>query len=159
MPRKKKTETDVTETKKVTKRATKKEKANLMTSEFTIAEVAKWTDEECEAKEKEFQFKITDIRDILKSLLQVNKDLVTTKQNLNLLKTTLSKGLMRGYQVMCPHCKREYVVNSMELNREGAITCKICGTEYKENENIKGLEMETDESTSGVVKENETVIV
>ena len=61
--------------------------------------------------------------------------------------------------IICPHCKREYVVSSTELNRDSAITCKVCGTEYKENENIDGLEMVTDESVSDMVKDNETVVV
>ena len=152
MPRKKKTETEVTEVGTSKKRTTKKEKANLLKSEFTVADMTSWTDEECEAKEKEFQFKISDLRDILKSLLKVGADF-------NLLKNTLEKGLMTGYTIKCPHCNREYVVSSMELNRESNVTCKVCGTEYKEDENIKGIEMVTDKSVEDVVKDNETVTI
>jgi predicted Zn finger-like uncharacterized protein len=150
MPRKKKAETEVTETKK---KATKKKVEEKVKPEFNITEVIEWTDEECKAKDKEFKFYVADMRNILRSLVSVNKDLVETQNKLTLLKLALSKGLMTGYNISCPHCQREYTVNSMELNRDNEVVCKICGTSYKEVENIKGIAM-IDEDNS-----KETVVV
>ena len=149
MPRKKKTETEAVETKKKT---TKKVEEKVK-PEFNITEVIEWTDEECKAKDKEFKFYVADMRNILKSLVAVNKDLVDTQNKLTLIKSALSKGLMTGYNISCPHCNREYTVNSAELNRDSEVICKICGTSYKENENIKGIAM-VDEDDS-----KETVVV
>ena len=85
--------------------------------------------------------------------------LARIQRNLNLLKVTFAKGLMTGYKIVCPHCKREYVVGSSELNRESTVACKVCGTEYKENENISGVAVVSDESIDDKVKDNETVVL
>ena len=159
MPRKKKSETRAVETKsKTTKKKATKEVAASTESlveekpVFNITEVIEWTDEECKAKDKEFKFYVADMRNILRSLVAVNKDLVETQNKLTLLKLALSKGLMTGYNISCPHCNREYTVNSMELNRDNEVVCKICGTSYKEVENIKGIAMiDEDESKETVV--------
>jgi predicted Zn finger-like uncharacterized protein len=159
MPRKKKSETGAVETKsKTTKKKVTKEVAASTESlvegkpVFNIAEVIEWTDEECKAKDKEFKFYVADMRNILRSLVAVNNDLVETQNKLALLKSSLAKGLMTGYKIVCPHCKREYIVNSMELNRDSEVVCKVCGTSYKETENIDGIAtVDKDESKETVV--------
>ena len=153
MPRKstKKVETATEETKakKTTKKkATKKEEPKV---EFNIAEVVNWTDEECTAKDKDLKFHVADVRNILRSLVSVNEKLVETTKNFNVLKVTFAKGLMTGYQVTCPHCTREYLVDSMSLNRKDKVMCKICGTEYKEDENITGIKMASDDDKVEVI--------
>jgi hypothetical protein len=153
MPRKstKKVEatTEETKEKKTTKKeATKKEEPKV---EFNIAEVVNWTDEECTAKDKDLKFHVADVRNILRSLVSVNEKLVETTKNFNILRVTLAKGLMTGYQVTCPHCHREYVVDSMSLNRTYKVMCKICGTEYKEDENITGIKMSSDDDKVEVI--------
>ena len=153
MPRKstKKVETATEETKakKTTKKkAAKKEEPKV---EFNIAEVVNWTDEECTAKDKDLKFHVADVRNILRSLVSVNVKLVETTKNFNILKVTFARGLMTGYQVTCPHCHREYIVDSMSLNRKDKIMCKICGTEYKEDENITGIKMASDDDKVEVI--------
>lgn len=153
MPRKstKKVETAIEETKakKTTKKkATKKEEPKV---EFNIAEVVNWTDEECTAKDKDLKFHVADVRNILRSLVSVNEKLVETTKNFNILKVTFARGLMTGYQVTCPHCHREYIVDSMSLNRKDKIMCKVCGTEYKEDENITGIKMASDDDKVEVI--------
>ena len=159
MPRKSTNKTEIKEIKeaKTKKKSTKKVEEKEL--EFNVAEMIKWTDEECATKDKELHFKVASVRDIFKSLVTVNEQLSTTQENLNLLKLTLSRGLMTGYKVTCPHCKREYVVGSTELNREAFVSCKICGTEYKENECISGVALVADETINERVKDNETVII
>jgi hypothetical protein len=157
MPRKKKSETEVAETKSTKKKSTKKmatstESLTEGKPVFNIAEVIEWTDEECKAKDKEFKFYVADMRNILRSLVAVNNDLVETQNKLTLLKSSLAKGLMTGYKIVCPHCKREYIVNSMELNRDSEVVCKVCGTSYKETENIDGIAtVDKDESKETVI--------
>ena len=159
MPRKKKTENGTVETKaKATKKKAEKVEEHV-NPQFSITEMIEWTDEECKEKDKEFQFNVADVRDIFKSLAEVNKNFNEAAQKLNIVKTALSKGLMTGYRIECPHCKREYAVGSMELNRNEKIVCKVCGTEYKEDESITGLEMVTNNSVENIVKDNETVVI
>ena len=153
MPRKstKKVETATEETKEkktTKKKTTKKEEPKV---EFNIAEVVNWTDEECTAKDKDLKFHVADVRNILRSLVSVNEKLVETTKNFNNLKVTFAKGLMTGYQVTCPHCHREYIVDSMSLNRKDKIMCKVCGTEYKEDENITGIKMASDDDKVEVI--------
>ena len=142
MPRKstKKATEEAVETKaKATRK--KKEKVEEAPAKVSIdvADMVNWTDEECEAKDKEIRFRVSDMRDVLKAFVSANEKFSTTLEKFNLLKTTLAKGQMTGYKIRCPHCQREYVVNSMDLHRTSTIQCKICGTEYKEDENIKGI--------------------
>ena len=148
MPRK----ANVTKTEETGKTTRKRSSKNTTTKlEFNMADIINWSDEECKEKDKTLKFTVADVRDILKSLVSTNENLVTTTNNLNLVKSTLSKGLMTGYQIECPHCKREYVVNSMELKREGTILCKICGTEYKEDEHIKGISFVSEEDKVTII--------
>ena len=141
MPRKKKTETiESTEVKTVKKRkSTKKEESKSIFPEFSIQEIVTWSDEECAEKDKIFKFVTADVRDILKAWTSMSEQLADVAGKFNLLKNTMAKGLMTGYKVECPHCKREYIVSSTELHRDEPILCKVCGTEYKENEHITGL--------------------
>lgn len=152
MPRKKKTETtEVTEVKTTRKRkSTKKTESSTAIPEFSISEMITWTDEECAEKDKVFKFTTADVRNILKSLVSVNEQLADVAEKFNLLKNTMAKGLMTGYKIECPHCKREYIVSSTELHRDEPILCKICGTEYKENEHITGLAYASDEDENKV---------
>ena len=144
MPRKKKIET--IESSKEEKKATKKKTTQKKVPDtmFDIAEMAAWSDEECKVKDKELKFKVADVRNILRSIVTLNKDLKEAQDKLNLVRITLARGLMTGYKVVCPHCGREYIVNSMELNRKSKVTCKVCGTEYKEDENIDGITVASD---------------
>ena len=149
MPRKSTKKVEEAETKSIKKKkAVKKEEPAEF--QINVGEMVKWTDEECEAKDKELRFRASDVRDILKAFVDANKTLKTTIEKFNLLKTTLIKGEMTGYRVKCPHCQREYAVGSVELHRDGEIACKVCGTLYKEPENIKGITVtgEGDEVTS-----------
>lgn len=160
MPRKSTKKENTTEPKVAKKRTTKKTtKTEVKEVEFNVSEMINWTDEECALKDKELHFSVAGVRDIFKSLKAVNDQLLATKDNLTLLKLSLAKGLMTGYKVTCPHCKREYVVNSMELNRENPILCKVCGTEYKENESISGIALIPDESIDNKIKDNETLTI
>ena len=159
MPRKstKKVETTTEETKekKTTKKRATAKKAEVTTKEtealieeirptFSIEEMINWTDEECKAKDNELKFYTSDIRDILKTVKALKEELGTVSQKFDILRFTLSKGVMTGYKIICPHCKREYMVSSTELNRTAPIMCKICGTEYKEDENIDGITLATE---------------
>lgn len=159
MPRKKKSENTVESKSKATKKKSTKKVAASTESlveveateeEFSISQIVNWTDEECKAREDEFAFKVSDVRDILKTVVDLNEKFAETTNKFRLLRDTLQKGYMKGYKITCPHCKREYEVNSMELNRKDTIMCKICGTSYKEDENISGvsLSVEVDEKLS-----------
>lgn len=147
MPRKKKSENTVESKPKATKKKQSK-KVEATEEKFSISQIVNWTDEECKAREDEFHFKVSDVRDILKTVVDLNEKFAETTNKFKILRDTLQKGYMKGYKITCPHCKREYEVNSMELNRENAIMCKICGTSYKEDENISGvsLSVEVDEN-------------
>lgn len=136
-----------------------KKKAEEKELEFNVSEIIKWTDEECASKDKELHFSVASVRDIFKSLVAVNEKLSNTQENLNLLKLTLSRGLMTGYKITCPNCKREYVVDSMKLNRSSYVKCETCGTEYKENECISGVALIADKAIDNKIKDNETVII
>ena len=148
-------------TRKSTKKATSTEAKvkEVKKVEFNISDMVNWTDEECALKDKEFHFSVIEVRDILKSLTGIGQELATVRSNFNLLKSALSKGLMTGYKISCPHCKNEYVVSSSELNRESAITCKKCGKEYRENASISGIAVVSDASIDDKVKDNETVVI
>lgn len=147
MPRKsnKKVEEKIEATVEAKSEATKKKVSKKEEPVFTIGEMIKWTDEECKAQDKKLKFKVIDVRNILQSLVSVNDRLSDTTYKLNILKSSLSQGLMTGYKIKCPHCQREYIVNSMELNRTDNIMCKVCGTEYKEVENINGISLFSDD--------------
>lgn len=153
MPRKstKKVETVTEETK--VKKTTKKKAAKKESIKPTldIAAIVNWTDEECTAMDKDLKFHVADMRDILRSLAFTKGELVEATKNFNILRVTLAKGLMTGYQVTCPHCHREYIVDSMSLNRKDKIMCKVCGTEYKEDENITGIKMTSDDDKVEVI--------
>ena len=161
MPRKKKSETvEVTEVKEEKPKATRKRKSTKKVEpapvtpaplEFSISEILTWTDEECSEKDKVFKFTTADVRDILKSLTSSNEKLKEVTEKFNLLKNAISKGLMIGYKVECPHCKREYLMSSAELHRDKPILCKVCGTEYKENEHITGISYASDEEKVTVI--------
>ena len=154
MPRKstKKVEATTEET-KAKKTSTKKKaiKKESIKPTLDIAAIVNWTDEECTVKDKDLKFHVSDMRDILRSLAFTKGELAEATKNFNILRVTLAKGLMTGYQVTCPHCHREYVVDSMSLNRKDKIMCKICGTEYKEDENITGIKMSSDDDKVEVI--------
>ena len=158
MPRKKKTETvEVTEVKeekpKATRKrkSTKKEESIPVALEFSVDEIVKWTDEECAEKDKVFKFTTTDVRDMLKSLLSMKEQLDDVNTKFLLLKNALSKGLMTGYKVECPHCKREYIVSSGDMHHDGPVLCKICGTEYVETDHITGIVYASEEDKVTVI--------
>ena len=157
MPRKKKETTAEAKPKaKATKKSTKKIAASTEylieeRPQFVVTEMLEWTDEECKAKDKEIKFYVADVRNILKSVVDINEKLADITRKFNLLKDVLAKGLMTGYKIICPHCKRSYMVSSTELNRTSPIMCKICGTEYKEDENIDGVALSTDDDTIEVI--------
>ena len=158
MPRKKKSETvEVTEVKEEKPKATRKRKSTKKAEpaptplEFSVSEIVTWTDEECAEKDKVFKFTTADVRDILKSLTSVNEKLADVTEKFTLLKNAISKGLMIGYKIECPHCKREYLMSSAELHRDAPILCKVCGTEYKENEHITGISYASDEKKVTVI--------
>lgn len=156
MPRKKKSESiEVSEVKETKPKATRKRKSTKKVEpaplEFSISEILTWTDEECSEKDKVFKFTTADVRDILKSLTSSNEKLKEVTEKFNLLKNAISKGLMIGYKVECPHCKREYLVSSTELHRDEPILCKVCGTEYKENEHISGISYASEEEKVTVI--------
>lgn len=112
--------------------------------EFQLSEIINWTDEECTEKDKVLKFTVADMRDILKALAAKNQEVLAVTEKLNLLKSTISKGLMTGYTIICPHCGRKYMVSSTELNRKDTVMCKVCGTEYKENEHISGIAFDSE---------------
>ena len=146
MPRKSKKVEETVEVKEEKPKVTRKRKATKaeepvveQKTEFNISEILSWSDEECLERDKVLSFKVSDVKNILKSLVSTTEQLNNVTEKFNLLKKTIGKGKMVGYEIMCPHCQRKYVVSSMDLNRTEAILCKVCGTEYKEDEHISGI--------------------
>ena len=129
------------------KKTTRKRRSKKEITPFSLNEMMKWTDEECKAKDKELKFKVADVRDILKSTVDLKEQLDLVTSNLNLLKSVISRGLFDGYRVTCPNCKENKIVSSMDLNRKEEVTCSNCGTKYKENENISGISYISEENT------------
>lgn len=129
------------EVKKTPRKRTKKKEVKA----FSLAEMYNWTDEECKAKDKELKFKVADVRDIFKSVVSLKQQLNETTEKLNLMKNIISKGLMTGYNIVCPKCGEKHQVSSADLKRNEEIVCEKCGEKYVESRNIKGITFLSDE--------------
>lgn len=99
---------------------------------YSIKDIANWSDEVCTEKGKELEFRLFDLRAILRYALK-------TDETLNNLKALLKKGLKVGYAVRCPNCFVKYMVFPEDLDHLNKVKCQDCGHEYMQCENIFGI--------------------
>lgn len=104
----------------------------MSNEKYSIKEIAGWSDETCIEKDKELEFRLLDLRTILRYALK-------TDETLNNLKAVLKKGLKVGYAVECPNCHVKYMVYPEVINHKEKVKCQDCGCEYLQCENIFGI--------------------
>lgn len=108
-------------------------------NQVDIEKLVNWTDEECEAFDKEHHIPVKEYRDILNRFRTLVQDFNTLFIQHDQIKTLLVNGDVIGYTVACPKCNVTYNVKTNDLNYNTEITCQDCGEKYIQNKNIIGL--------------------
>lgn len=97
-----------------------------------IEEIINWDDAKCNEVNTSVQIPLTQVRDIL-------RDLVNVQNSYNILRTVIATGAMVGYSVECPQCHKVTEVYPLDLVREGNVTCPECNCSYNQTKCIKGI--------------------
>lgn len=99
---------------------------------YSIKDIANWSDDVCIEKGKELEFRVIDIRTILRYALK-------TDETLNNLKEVLKMGRRIQYAIECPNCHVKYRSYPEHIKHKSKVICQDCGHEYLQCENIFGI--------------------